>query len=223
MRAHRPCPVVRSRCGRARCPHRAAAPSARCAAWHRAPRWGGRVIGRRALRGYRGRTETPPAKLSACATCHARGNIRTPCRAKKNTKAVSHRGLLPQPLWLFCGFQSEPQETQKKFVILYNPLKSSLCPFVLKISRAAPPPPSMAHYPRKIRTATGRCGAMGTSRPTAITDAIFARALRPCPVTRSRCRAHRPCGMASRALLPRALARAHPCAVAVRTPRAAWR
>ena len=25
-RAHRPCPVVRSRCGRARCPHRAAAP-----------------------------------------------------------------------------------------------------------------------------------------------------------------------------------------------------
>ena len=29
-----PYPVVRSRCGRARCPHRAAAPSARCAAWH---------------------------------------------------------------------------------------------------------------------------------------------------------------------------------------------
>ena len=26
LRAHRPCPVVRSRCGRARCPHRAAAP-----------------------------------------------------------------------------------------------------------------------------------------------------------------------------------------------------
>ena len=25
---------------------------------------------RRALRGYRGRTETPPAKLSACPTCH---------------------------------------------------------------------------------------------------------------------------------------------------------
>ena len=31
------CPVVRSRCGRARCPHRAAAPSARCAASHLAP------------------------------------------------------------------------------------------------------------------------------------------------------------------------------------------
>ena len=40
------CPVVRSRCGRARCPHRAAAPSARCAAWHRAHRvvrWGDRT------------------------------------------------------------------------------------------------------------------------------------------------------------------------------------
>ena len=29
-----PGPVARSRCGRARCPHRAAAPPARCAAWH---------------------------------------------------------------------------------------------------------------------------------------------------------------------------------------------
>ena len=28
------------------------------------------MTGHRALRGYRGRTETPPAKLSACATCH---------------------------------------------------------------------------------------------------------------------------------------------------------
>ena len=35
----------------------------------RAPLCAG-VTGRRALRGYRGRTETPPAKLSACATCH---------------------------------------------------------------------------------------------------------------------------------------------------------
>ncbi len=41
-------------------------------------RWGkgargdaaGGWTGRRALRGYWGRTETPPAKLSACATCH---------------------------------------------------------------------------------------------------------------------------------------------------------
>ncbi len=30
------CPVAVPRCDRARCPHRAAAPSARCAAWHRA-------------------------------------------------------------------------------------------------------------------------------------------------------------------------------------------
>ena len=52
---------------------------------------------RRALRGYRGRTETSPAKLSACATCH---------------------------------------------------------------------------YPRALRTATGQCGAVGTSRPTAIPHAM---------------------------------------------------
>ena len=36
---------------------------------------------------------------------------------------------------------------------------------------------------RVVRTATGRCGAMGTSRPTAITHAIFARAL-PCGASR---------------------------------------
>ena len=47
--------------------------TARCAAWHRAPRWGGGVTGRRALRGPgapaggRGRTETLPSKtLSVC-------------------------------------------------------------------------------------------------------------------------------------------------------------
>ena len=66
------------------------------------------VTGRRALRGYRGRTETPPAKLSACATCHY-------------PRHLSH-GALP--------------------------------------------------------TATGRCGAIGTSRPTAITHAKLARAVR---------------------------------------------
>ena len=60
------------RCGRARCPHRAAAPSARCAAWHcavwnRAPRWGAGVTGRRALRGYRGAHGDAPGKtLSVC-------------------------------------------------------------------------------------------------------------------------------------------------------------
>ena len=67
-------------------PARAAAPSP-VAARHRgawlgtmrlggAPRWGAGLTGRRALRGPgapaggRGRTETPPAKLSACVTCH---------------------------------------------------------------------------------------------------------------------------------------------------------
>ena len=60
----RPCLVPR--CDRARCPHRRGARlgiarTTLCAG----------VTGRRALRGYRGgRTETPPAKLSACATCH---------------------------------------------------------------------------------------------------------------------------------------------------------
>ena len=37
--------------------------------------------GRRALRGYWGRTETPPAKLSACATCRAANRGGEPPRA----------------------------------------------------------------------------------------------------------------------------------------------
>ncbi len=52
---------------------------------------------RRALRGDRGRTETPPAKLSACATCHARGNIRT-----RITPSVP-RGAVPLSAHLSCG------------------------------------------------------------------------------------------------------------------------
>ena len=68
--------------GRARCPYRAARVMRvrHCGAKMRATRgyWGlGRRalrgyggLGRRALRGYGGLTETPPAKLSACATCH---------------------------------------------------------------------------------------------------------------------------------------------------------
>ena len=43
---------------------------------------------------------------------------------------------------------------------------------------AAGPPGSRRHYPRALRTGTGRCGAMGTSRPTAITLAWGSRALR---------------------------------------------
>ena len=82
-RGLRTCPVVRSRCGRARCPHRAAAPSARCAAWRAVVSGALGATRRRALRGPgaqaggRGRTETPPAKLSTCATCHAHGTLPT--------------------------------------------------------------------------------------------------------------------------------------------------
>ena len=48
------------------------------AAWRCAPFSGAlEVTERRALRGYRGRTETPPAKLSAYATCHAYGTLPT--------------------------------------------------------------------------------------------------------------------------------------------------
>ena len=77
----------------ARWGHRAAAPSARCAAWSHAHYAHGMAVRpvsgalgvtrRRALRGPgapaggRGRTETPPAKLSTCATCHAHGTLRT--------------------------------------------------------------------------------------------------------------------------------------------------
>ena len=85
LRAHRPCPVAvgrdvpiappRHRRG-ARlgipCPIAArpvAAPRPCAVVWCRGFAAEG-VTGRRALRGYRGRTETPPAKLSACATCH---------------------------------------------------------------------------------------------------------------------------------------------------------
>ena len=82
--AHTARPLAVPRCGRARCPHRAAAPRRgvrlgipRPSRAHRPcgmavrPVSGAPVVtGRRALRGYRGRTETPPAKLSACATCH---------------------------------------------------------------------------------------------------------------------------------------------------------
>ena len=86
--------------GRARCPiapprHRRGArlgiprPLLRALAnapWYGAealPRMG--MTKRRALRGYRGRTETPPAKLSACATCH----LRCPC------PVVVPRGAVP--------------------------------------------------------------------------------------------------------------------------------
>ena len=101
--APRPCSVVRSRRGRARCPHRpwrlatrAAAPPARCAAWHPAP-----------LPERRG--------LPDAAPCAAIGGAR-----RRPSKTLS---------------------------VCYLPLP-------------------VAHYPG---------GAMGTSRPTAITHARIAR------------------------------------------------
>ena len=76
--------AIRSRRGRARCLAAGPPGSRRRAAWPCAPlvpRRGMvplplprvRMTGRRALRGYGGRTETPPAKLSACATDHGAG------------------------------------------------------------------------------------------------------------------------------------------------------
>ena len=102
-RAHRPCSTLVRHGSRARCPHRpwrlatrAAAPSARCAAWHPAP-----------LPGRRG--------LPDAAPCAAIGGAR-----RRPSKTLS---------------------------VCYLPLP-------------------MAHYPG---------GAMGTSRPTAITHARIAR------------------------------------------------
>ena len=54
-----------------------------------------RVTGRRALRGYRGRTETPPAKLSACATaitpawCDAKFARALPCGAMGTSRPTA--------------------------------------------------------------------------------------------------------------------------------------
>ena len=230
-------PIAVPRCGRARCPHRAAAPSARCVAWHRAPSPCPVVVSRcgrarclaagppgsrrhypRALpvAHYPGgaigtsrptaitpawcaplvsprpapsapvavspsprrsvpwpcpvvRSPLPcpvavgrdawPPDLPARAAIYAR-EIPTPCRAKKEHKGgeppQAFATVSPIILWFS---KRAPSKTPKIFVLLYIPLKSSLCPFVLK-HRALHPQNSHAHYPG---------GAMGTSRPTAIT------------------------------------------------------
>ena len=56
-----------------------------------------RGTGRRALRGYWGRTETPPAKLSACATAitHAPFARALPGRREPGGPAAKHRALPP--------------------------------------------------------------------------------------------------------------------------------
>ena len=107
-------PAKRSACAviTVPCPHRA--PWCAAAVPHRraqlrqgamlggAPRWGAGGTGRRALRGYWGRTETPPAKLSACATCRApfRGaRLGIPChrtwsKRRHNARVVRPRIIL---------------------------------------------------------------------------------------------------------------------------------
>ena len=143
-----------------RVPLRVRAHAPRHATWRitRAARWGHRALPPlRTAKFARGGSPPRPTAL-----------IPHPGKTLKKSPAVSH-------LWL---------PDLPAFVLLYIPLKSSLCPFVLKIRT------------RKIRTTTGRvhypvarwsiAGPPG-SRPTAITHAIYApRAHSPCPVVRSR-------------------------------------
>ena len=75
-----------SRCGRARCPHRAAAPSARCAAWHRAHAESFACCG--SVRGtVRGRAAHP-------ARCHNRAAI----THAKFARAL-HQRITPAARW----------------------------------------------------------------------------------------------------------------------------
>ena len=94
--AHRPCPVARSRCGRARCPHRAAAPSARCAAWN--PANAESFACRGSVRGtVRGRAAHPARCHNRAAITHAkfaRGG--SPPRPTAITHAIFARGVLPR-------------------------------------------------------------------------------------------------------------------------------
>ena len=84
------------------CPHPVAVRTARAPWYGAAALPQVRVTGRRALRGYWGRTETPPAKLSACATCRApfRGaRLGIPChrtwsKRRHNARVVRPRIIL---------------------------------------------------------------------------------------------------------------------------------
>ena len=98
-RAHHSCSFARSRCGRARCPHRATAPSARCAAWQVAHAESfacrgsvrGTVRGRAAhparclAAGPPGSRRHLPTRHEARAFTHGHGarNIRTPLPTRK--------------------------------------------------------------------------------------------------------------------------------------------
>ena len=145
----RPCPVVVRPLvrlgGRARCPHRAAAPSARCAAWHRAA-W------------LRAHLSCPVAcahlvRLGGRARCLAAGPPGSRRRAIGAAWQVAHaesfacRGSVRGTV---RGRAAHPARCHDRAAI----------------------------YPRGLRTATGRCGAMGTSPPTAITHAHYPRKIR---------------------------------------------
>ena len=110
--------------GRARCPHRAAAPSARCAAWSHAHYAHGMAV--RPVSGALGVTRR-----------------RAPAR-------------------LLGGARRRPRQNSQR-VLLAIP------------NGTLPTRGAHAIFARALCTATGRCGAMGTSRPTAITHAWCAR------------------------------------------------
>ena len=99
--------------------------------------------------GGRGRTETPPAKLSACATCHAHGKI----RLRGAPGGVAMRGLASR-----AHAESFACRGSVRGTVRGRAAHPARCH-----DRAAITP---AHYPG---------GAMGTSRPTAIMHARGAR------------------------------------------------
>ena len=126
-----------------------------------------------------------PARWSAAGPPGSRPTAITPHGVRRNypnTLPTAHH-----PRWLTA------------FVLLYIPLKSSLCPFVLKIS--APPP--YRHYTRKIRTRITH--DRGTMRRNGRLPDLPARALPPLrtrrhapSLWRGNAAPHRPPGLPAR-------------------------
>ena len=126
-----------------------------------------------------------PARWSAAGPPGSRPTAITPHGVRRNypnTLPTAHH-----PRWLTA------------FVLLYIPLKSSLCPFVLKIS--APPP--YRHYTRKIRTRITH--GRGTMRRNGRPPDLPARALPPLrtrrhapSLWRGNAAPHRPPGLPAR-------------------------
>ena len=195
--------MVRRRRTSSPCPVAAGRDAWRCALLGRWGDWTPR------LRGYRGRTETPPAKLSACATCHALGNIRT--RITRAAPPVP-RGAVSWSCGLAVGRDvpiAPPRRWRGARLGIVQNSHAHLCVrratavrttlpmriFHMRITRAArcphraaaPAPVAARHSRRRaigavrglasceIRTQYSHAhyprGAMGTSRPTAITHA----------------------------------------------------